>query len=318
MFKELNWTGRERFLMLLSKPFVLSRVKQQTETNCAITKYLNYTLTVERRAPKTYDNRKNILEPFFKKLDIDTLESITLDDINAAFSARSFQIEVSTYSQERQIVRSFFAYCAEIRSIKLQFDYHKITRIKAKYAKRTIPTTEQIEAACTQAKEYQDRLMIASIAQTGLRIGELTDLELKDIHGKRIDVRGKGSKDRVVYMPACLANEIHNHCLGKTNNDKVFLPLQKHHNHNNDRYTVEGARRRIQEAFKRVGCKVNPHDLRHYFAVQWILKGGDLRSLQLLMGHDSIETTQIYLQFTDKQVQDNYDQIYQNALDFLV
>jgi site-specific recombinase XerD len=271
--------------------------------------YLLYTIGVERRSQKTYDNRKWILEPFFNRLGIPTVESITLIDVDMLFMKRGTEVKESTLSVERQVVKSFFAYCADYMSVRLKFNYQEIRRTKPVYGRVTTFTPTQVSDVISQVANQQDRLIIALLFETGMRIGELADLERSHVDGTKIMVRGKGLKDRLVFMSVELSRAMQQHIQVLRANEKVFQPLQHHSNHRNDRYTTCTLRMRIKKEFDKSGYDMKPHQLRHSFAVNWLNRGGDIRSLQIILGHASIETTMSYLQLSDDHIKQSYNRI---------
>lgn len=278
---------------------------QQTSTDVLVHKYLEYIEKVELLAPTTVKNRKDILVPMFRVLR-KPVERITLHDVDRYYIGRHHDIKASSMGLEKQCLRSFFRYCQEYLEIDMQFRWEVIKRKKDKPAKVKTFTKEQVGEVIGLCKEMQDKLVIALLFETGMRIGELLSLQITDITGTQLRIRGKGEYDRVVYMSQRLADAIthYNASLGRVVGYQ-FRPLQSHSNHRNDRYTSAYAvRDRIQAAFLRAGHVMYPHQLRHSMAVNWLINGGDLRSLQIILGHSNLETTQRYLQLTDTQMQE--------------
>lgn len=268
--------------------------------------YLYYAQFVLNLAVKTIDNRKYILIPFLKRLDIPDVQSITLEQIDAYTARRRLESKDSSVNAERQVMRGFFEYCQTYKLIELQFDYRMIKRSKERPARIQPLTKDQITRVVQSTKNEQDRLIITVMYETGIRIGELINLHTSDIHGTQIQIRGKGSKDRIVIMPQGLATALHDY----VTDGYVFKPLQQHKNHTNEKYvSAYGVRDRIQREFKRHGIKMHPHLLRHSYAFNWVDSGGDIRTLQLLLGHDNMETTQRYLGLSDSYIQKQFQSV---------
>ena len=268
--------------------------------------YLYYANFVLNLSQKTIENRKYILIPFLKRLQTEDVQSITLEQIDQYTATRRLESKDSSVNAERQVMRGFFEYCQTYKLIELQFDYRMIKRSKERPARIQPLTKDQITRVVQSTKNEQDRLIITVMYETGIRIGELINLHTSDIHGQQIQIRGKGSKDRIVIMPQGLATALHEY----VTEGYVFKPLQQHKNHTNDKYvSAYGVRDRIQREFKRLGIKMHPHLLRHSFSHNWLESGGDLRTLQLLLGHDSIETTQRYLGLSDSYIQKQFQSV---------
>lgn len=267
-----------------------------------VSSYLLYRAKIEHCALKTVANNRDILIPFFRTVNTH-ITDLYIWDVDAYFIKRSEKIKTSTISVERQVIRSFFQYCHGYLELDLKFNPDLIKRKKVKPGKvRTFSRTE-ITQVINATPHIQDKLIISVMFETGIRIGELLSLRVEDISGYQIHIRGKGEVDRIVCLPPDLARTLKEH----TTVDFVFKPLQSHVNHPNDRYvSAYGVRDRIKRAFKHCGYDMKPHQLRHSFAVDWLQSGGDLRTLQLLLGHESIETTQWYLHLTNNQIEENY------------
>lgn len=278
--------------------------------------YLHYAQYVINLSPKTIDNRKYILIPVIKALQAEDVQSITLAQIDGYTASRRLTAKDSTINAERQVLRGFFEYCQTYKLIELQFDYHQIKRSKDRPNRIQPLTREQISNVVQHTKHLQDKLLITLMYEAGIRIGEAISLQIEDLTGNTLRVRGKGAKDRIVIMPQDLAVTLTTYlqdsgCAA----GYIFRPLQKHKNHCNDRYiSCYGVRDRIEKAFKQQGIYCNPHLLRHSFAFNWLDKGGDLRTLQMLLGHDSIETTQRYLGLSDDYLKKTYERVNNHSI----
>ena len=267
-------------------------------------KYLGYLQHAENKSPKTVENRRHILGPFLKRLGKESVQDISIHDVDRYWMERGQEVKPSSLNSEKQAVRSLFAYCQAHLLMETQFDFRIIRRQKER-PPRVIPLPPELVAdVVASTQNEQLKLIITVLFETGMRIGELLNLTVQDIHGTQIQVRGKGSKDRVVFMPQGLARALRNFCIAHDiYSGHVFRPVQKHANHPTDRYvSAYAVRDRIQREFARFGVKMHPHQLRHSYAVNWVQKGGDIRTLQLILGHDSLETTQRYLGFGNKYI----------------
>jgi len=160
-------------------------------------------------------------------------------------------------------------------------------------------------------ENIRDRLMIETMYYGGLRVSEVRllqrdDLEfLRDPEDYRILVRGgKGDKDRYVCIPEHLAIRLRDY-LAQSNIDNPFLFLTRTGHRIASNRTIEYMLERYSR--EALGRRVNPHALRHSFAVHFLKAGGNLRTLQILLGHSSLTTTQIYLSITLEDVVEDYE-----------
>lgn len=169
------------------------------------------------------------------------------------------------------------------------------------------------------AEGFRDRTMLEVLYATGMRVSELINLTLErvDLNMKYIIAFGKGSKERIVPLGS-VAAEFLQHYLEKVrpklthagrNTNIVFLAFGGH----------ELTRQRFWQIIRAYGRKANinkaltPHILRHSFATHLLDNGADLRSVQELLGHSDISTTQIYTHLTNKRLRDIYAKAHPRA-----
>ncbi|MEA1909496.1 MAG: site-specific tyrosine recombinase/integron integrase [Patescibacteria group bacterium] len=169
---------------------------------------------------------------------------------------------------------------------------------------------EQIFAAVPKDEETEslrDAAILTTLFSTGLRVSELIELKQKNIDLKRgeFTVRGKGDKPRVVFLSTD-AKELISKYLNKRidNNESLFVSHHgptKHHE-----LTPRTIQRIVQKYASKAGIakKVTPHILRHSFATDLLINGADIRSVQTMLGHSSITTTQIYTHLTDPHLKE--------------
>lgn len=168
----------------------------------------------------------------------------------------------------------------------------------------SIEQVEEIMKRCTNLKH---RTMLSMIYACGLRVGEICSLEVKDINGKRNSIhikKGKGKKDRMVPIPESLLNLLRTYY--KTYKPKVYLFEGQVKSGTTDipAYSPTSIRKVLNRLAIQAGItiKVNPHTLRHSYATHLYEKGISLRSIQVLLGHNSSKTTEIYTHVSNSHV----------------
>lgn len=161
-----------------------------------------------------------------------------------------------------------------------------------------IPKDNKIE-------NLRDLTILMVLFSTGLRVSELINLKRKDIDLKRGEfmVRGKGDKPRVVFLSE-EANKLLDIYFAKRtdNSEATFIAHKGHSKHT--ALTPRSIQRIVEKYTKKAGIvkKVTPHIIRHSFATDLLINGADIRSVQAMLGHSSITTTQIYTHITDKHL----------------
>ena len=169
---------------------------------------------------------------------------------------------------------------------------------------------EQLFDAVPKDNELQhlrDEAILHTLFSTGLRVSELASLTQDKINLNRGEfmVRGKGNKPRVVFLsPDAKASVARYLNKRKDNNEFVFISHGL--NTNAQHLTSRSVQRIIQKYTAKAGIvkKVTPHTLRHSYATDLLINGADIRSVQALLGHSSITTTQVYTHITNRQLRE--------------
>lgn len=161
----------------------------------------------------------------------------------------------------------------------------------------------------------RDAAMIETLYATGVRVSELIKIRIDrlDLKVGVVMVRGKGDKDRIVPMGAVAVDLIENYlAIGrpalKSHKESVYLFLAKHGDHMSRVSFWMRLKKYAEQAGIR--AKVSPHVLRHSFATHLLEHGVDLRSLQTMLGHSDISTTQIYTQVTTARLRQLHEQFH--------
>ena len=165
----------------------------------------------------------------------------------------------------------------------------------------------------------RDRAILETIYSAGLRIGELTGLNVGDMEsgGQTLRVRGKGRKERIVPLGSVAAAAVEEYLRGR---DAAFGASDEPEralfiNHQGNRLSARSVRRMLDKYIRQAGLPagITPHTLRHSFATHMLNRGADLRSVQELLGHRSISTTQIYTHLTTARLKKVYEKAHPMA-----
>jgi site-specific recombinase XerD len=159
----------------------------------------------------------------------------------------------------------------------------------------------------------RDKAILETLFSTGLRVSELVNLNREQVNLKRgeFSVKGKGDKIRVVFLSDSARKTIEDYLAQRFDNFKPLFIRQAKNKKTIEDLTGENLRltaRTIQRTIKKytviagIVKKVTPHTIRHSFATDLLISGADIRSVQSMLGHSSITTTQIYTHITNKQL----------------
>jgi len=160
----------------------------------------------------------------------------------------------------------------------------------------------------------RDRAILETLYSTGIRVSELVALNMDDVDflGEVVHVRGKGKKERIAPISSSALQVIQHYiefrskrAQSNPNFDSKVLFVNKH----GRRLSTRSVRRKMDKYLKMAGLdpQISPHTLRHSFATHMLNNGADLRSVQELLGHQSLSTTQVYTHLTTRRLKEVYE-----------
>ncbi len=169
------------------------------------------------------------------------------------------------------------------------------------------PLQEKIESK----QGLRDKALLETLFSTGLRVSELAKLKIDDISLSKPEftVRGKGSKVRLVFLSETARHWIKKYLDSRHDTNPHLFVGQSKINEGSDKPLTSRSIERLVGRYARLAGimkKVTPHTLRHSYATDLLLNGADIRSVQAMLGHSSITTTQVYTHITDNQLRDVY------------
>jgi site-specific recombinase XerD len=203
-------------------------------------------------------------------------------------------------------LRAFFAYCQSMNWIMED----PTAELAEPIQRRRLPTflseretEEMLEQATGQSPLHlRDRAILELLYATGLRVSELVSLDVQtiDFEQSEIRVRGKGGKERIVLFGSAAHESLGNYLrLGRPPLLNAQAPTRALFlNHKGGRLSVRNVHRLVKKYGTEIGYDISPHTLRHSFATHLLEGGADLRTVQELLGHSRLQTTQIYTHLT--------------------
>ena len=267
-------------------------------------------LYIEKGLSKnTVSSYKNDISSFSSWCDKEHLDRLKITDLNLNnYISNLFSIGLKSSSINRKIssIKHFYLFLLKKKVIK-NSPADEITTPKQEKYLPTSMSEDEVESLLGSPKssikiERRDKAMIEILYATGMRISELVNLKLTDIDFNRsvLKVFGKGSKERLVPYgeKAAEALRIYLEDRKKLDSKDVYL------SNRGTRITRGAFRQRIKIYIKRENLKlsISPHTLRHAFATHLLNRGADLRSVQILLGHSDLSTTQIYTHIAKKRL----------------
>lgn len=277
-----------------------------------LTDYLDY-LEIERnRSVKTSENYGRYLNAFlaFSK-------ATTPADITEA-AVRSFRLDLArrnlakvTQAYYVIALRNFLKYLAK-RDVKT-LAAEKIELPKTD--KRAIEVLDERDLELLLSAPYseglrglRDKALVETLFSTGLRLSELRALNRQlDVERGELTVRGKGGKLRIVFLSDGAKAALKAYIKARSGDieEALFVGISRS-GKSLERISARGIERIIDLQAKKAGIakRIHPHQLRHSFATDLLINGADLRSVQEMLGHSNISTTQVYTHITNKQLRE--------------
>jgi site-specific recombinase XerD len=236
-------------------------------------------------------------------------------------------IKKSTQNYHLIALRSFLKYLAKR-------DVQSLAAEKIELAKQSVRVVEflepeELERLLVQPLRVSDGLVglrdkaiLELLFSTGMRVSELTSLEIESVNleQEEFTVRGKGDKPRVVFLTGT-AKEAIKEYLGKRRDLSVHLFVShdraKKGRTEHGSLTPRSIQRLVERYSKTAGItkRITPHTLRHTFATDLLRSGADIRSVQSLLGHESITTTQIYMHVTNQGLKEVHQKFHGKTME---
>ncbi len=282
------------------------------------------------RSSKTAENYRHYLERFIEFNGDISVDQITTELIrkyrlwlNRYTNDNGDDLATITQSYHLIALRGFLHYLSKRNISSLtpeKIELPKVVRKQVTFlhydeVERMLDTVPSDE---TEAN-LRDRALLELLFSSGLRVSELTGLDRGHINTKRREfmVRGKGQKDRPIFISKRAANSIEAYLAKRLDNlPPLFLSYSRNTVVSNAgdyrRLTQRSVQRMIEKYAKLAGITkhVSPHTMRHSFATDLLMNGADIRSVQGMLGHSNISTTQVYTHVTDAHLRDVYEKFH--------
>lgn len=283
--------------------------------------FLEYLEVEKNRSLKTVENYDRYLRRFFELTGAKTPPDITDElvrqyrlKLNRIKDRTGKELKKQTQAYHLIALRSFLKYL-------VRRDVKSLAPEKVELGKMPAQQIEFMEAdelsrlldapKGNTLEKLRDKAILELLFSTGLRVSELAALDRDsiDFNKDEFSVRGKGDKIRMVFLSPVAKEALKKYLDKRKGIDEALFTRVKgadQKKSENLRLAVRSVERLVKKYAAAAGItkKVTPHSLRHIFATDLLQGGADLRSVQMLLGHAQITTTQIYTHFTDKTLGD--------------
>ena len=291
--------------------------------------YLEYLEIEKNKSQKTLENYGRYLDRFLGFAKIKTISQLDEDLIrqyrlylNRLKNSDGAQLKKVTQNYHIIALRTFLKYLAK-RGVK-SVAPERVELGKQEDREVTFLETDELGRLLDSPvggllDSLRDKAILTVLFSTGMRVSELCSLDRDKIDTKRgeLSIRGKGSKIRMVFLSDEAIKSIQDYTAKRVDADEaLFIRIPKNGTFSKDsdlRLTPRSIQRIVKKHSIRagiVGKNVSPHSIRHSFATDLLRGGADIRSVQALLGHASVTTTQIYTHVTDKQLREVHERFH--------
>lgn len=284
------------------------------------------------RSAKTAENYELYLNRFVEFTDDIIVEKITAEVI------RKYRLWLNRYKNDNEAelatitqgyhliaLRGFLGYLSKRDIVSLspnKIELPKVARKQVTFLHFDEVTRMLDVIPLDDETGLRDRAIVELLFSSGLRVSELANLNRDHVNTKRREfmVRGKGQKDRPVFIGEAAALRVEDYLAARLDN---LPPLFLSYSRNNiasmtgdyRRLTARSIQRMVTKYARLAGITkhVSPHTMRHSFATDLLMNGADIRSVQSMLGHSNISTTQVYTHVTDQHLRDVYEKFHSDT-----
>lgn len=277
-----------------------------------ILEYLEYLEIEKNRSPKTIENYSHYLKRFIRFSKIKTPRQINTEIVRQyRIWLNRQQFKKNTQNYHIIALRNFLKYLAK-RDIKV-LSAEKIELGRQIDREVVFLQTEELDRLLQAPNNLRDKAILEVLFSTGLRVSELANLNREDINLFKAEfyVRGKAGKIRPVFLSETAQKALKYYLESREDPEQALL-INKN---NNQRLTTRSVQRIVRRWAIKAGLtkKITPHTLRHSLATDLLAGGADLRSIQAILGHSSITTTQIYTHITDQRLKEVHQKYHRRS-----
>jgi site-specific recombinase XerD len=294
--------------------------------------FLEYLEVAQNKSQKTLENYQHYLQRFQDFLAEDLKpKDLTLQKIhnyrlylNRLINDNGKTLSIKTQNYHIIAVRAFLKFLVKNDVKTLAPEKIELRKIPERTVE--VLSREELDRIFgavdkTRKNAYRDTAILETLYSTGLRVSELTSLNREQVDLKRREfmVRGKGEKPRIVFLSKNAVRAIENYLKERKDNySALFINSGQGQNIED---IFDGEKRRlstvsVEKIVRKYALKagiikkVTPHTLRHSYATELLINGADIRSVQEMLGHSSITTTQIYTHVTNKKLKEIHEKFH--------
>lgn len=270
----------------------------------SIDEFIRYLVNRRGSTKTTEITYRSTLNDFARRCSTNSLDKLTFECIDSVIDQYGLlNYKPKTFKNKVVVIRSFikYLYARDLCNIRPErIEIPKVQEIEANFL-----TPDEADKLMRAPVSPRDRAIVYTLIRSGLRVSELADARYDDLYERSIVVRcGKGKKPRVTFIDYQTEQTILEYLKTKPRTYYLFT------NCYDERLSRQYIGRIVKQYAIDAGIekKVTPHTLRHTFATNLLHNGARIEDVQPMMGHASIQTTRIYMHFTNDYLHKRYDE----------
>jgi len=290
-----------------------------------VQKFINFLERDKRLSLNTLQSYKRDIEQYLTYLNEINLKNVSTTNKTTVIAylmhLQKKGRATSTISRNLASIRSFYQYIAKSKII----DQDPTSELESPKVEKKLPqilSTQEVELLleqpkCVDLKGYRDKAMLELLYATGIRVSELISLNVSDINLEAGFIKcNKGTRERMIPIGTIASNALKEYLsksrgllIQKSDEKALFVNI------NGKRLTRQGFWKIIKQYKNqaKINKDITPHTLRHSFAAHLLENGADLRSIQEMLGHSDISSTQIYAQIAKNKIKEVYKKTHPRA-----
>jgi len=282
--------------------------------------YLSSGRVASDQTIRAYRSDLEHFEQFLEQEEVPSIQEVTAQTMHSYFSLlKDEEYEESTLIRKLASIRSFFDMFVDTYE---ELDENPTRKMSYPTVTERLPDylTEEEMQDLLEAPDpstltgQRNQVIIEMVYSTGIRASELHNLNIEDVDqvGRTVRVQGKGNKERIVPIGGKAIDVMQEYLRSWKQEGRMLSgtsgPLIC--NKFGKRLSTRGIRRAVSSEAEKAGLSddVSPHTLRHTFATHMLQNGADLRTLQEMLGHENLQTTEVYTHIADERLKETYDQ----------
>lgn len=306
MAEFLSMAQLKKLQEIMVKEFAEAELEKSDISNVDYLKMFLDAKQIEGCSERTISYYQSTINHLLEAVDI-SVRKMTTEDIRSYLAdyQKINNCSKVTVDNIRRNISSFFTWLEEEDYI-LKSPMRRIHKIKTKTAVKEVISDEMIEKMRDNCAEVRDLAIVDLLYSTGMRVGELVNLNISDIDLEQREcvVYGKGDKERRVYFDAKSKIHIQNYLRSRTDdNPALFVTLLAPYS----RLKISGVEIRMRDLGRQVGVeRIHPHKFRRTMATRAIDKGMPIEQVQKILGHCNIDTTMQYAMVNQSNVKNSH------------